>query len=706
MNMFFCLKHYLFLYLLPLLIVAFNTTAVCAQSQFLKAAYPRSQKIMGLSFDMPTQKTLAPGSDNWAITWADNGHQYTAWGDGGGFGGTNNDGRVKMGVGRVEGGKDNYRGVNVWGGYEPKHPGGFDGKSYGIISINGILYMWVAHFGSDHFLYTKQELYRSKNYGSSWSSTGVIFDQNSFSDFGFFTPTFLQFGKDYANARDGYVYIYAPEIKNDTNWNVQKPGEITLMRVPKNQLEKKSKYEFFAGFDSDGNPKWSANGNQRKSVFEDAANGVMRTSVSYNAGLKRYFLITQHVDRYKSNGAYMGIYEAPEPWGPWNTVLFGDPFQLGLQSDKGQRKTVYWNFSNKWLSKNGKDFVLVYTDADEWATVEGSFIASPDQTPSRSDSINRPYPPSHFIKDIELDWSTHQRAAQGSDNFQLTWADDGHQHGWWGDGGGFGGTNSDGRVGLGFARIEGSGNNWIGYNVWGGKKAENLAQFDGKSWGTICVAGVLYSWIVPDNPDTREKRNHYRYIELASSTDYGASWEKADWRWWIEDNVIIPTFLNFDKNNNHSRDDYIYSYFIRPQNKNITQQTFGLEIHKPGAIFLARVHKHSIFEGRDHYQWYTGMKDVKPVWGTLDAKKSVFEDSNGTGWCMSAAYIPGLDRYLLCTEHARSHSSLLGIFDAPEPWGPWTTVKYWNEENRFGENREGSDLDWNFNVFFLAFPPK
>jgi hypothetical protein len=318
-----------------------------------------------------------------------------------------------------------------------------------------------------------------------------------------------------------------------------------------------------------------------------------------------------------------------------------------------------------------------------------------------------PYPPSPVIKTIVLDWSTHRRGAPGSDNFQLTWADDSHQYGWWGDGGGFGGTNSDGRVGLGFARIEGNPDDWTGFNVWGGKNAENPARFDGKCWGTISVAGVLYSWIVPDVPDTGGLRDHYRYIELARSTDRGATWKKADWRWRIEDNLIIPTFLNFGKDNAGARDEFVYSYFIRPQTKNVTQSNFSLNFHKPGAVFLARVPSDRIFEGRDRYEWFTGMNDGKPVWGSLDQKQPVFEDPNGTGWCLSAIHNPGLGRYLLCTEHTRSHvDNQIGIFDAPEPWGPWSTVEYWTPKNRFGEIRDGSDLDWNFNVFFLAFSPK
>ncbi len=317
-----------------------------------------------------------------------------------------------------------------------------------------------------------------------------------------------------------------------------------------------------------------------------------------------------------------------------------------------------------------------------------------------------PYPSSPVIAEVVLDWSTHRRHAQGSDNFQLTWADDGHQYGAWGDGGGFGGTNSDGRVGLGFARIEGDWGIYRGFNVWGGKDPESPARFDGKSWGTICVDGVLYSWIIPDGPDTGGPRDHYAYIELARSADHGASWTKAPWRWRREDNLLIPTFLVHSKDNVAARDDYIYSYFIRPQNIDVTQSAFGLGVHKPGVLFLARVHRSRIFDGRDAYEWFTGIRDGKPTWGALREKRPVFENPDGTGWCVSASYNPGLRRYLLATEHSVSHAGVMSLFDAPEPWGPWTTVKYWTTSERFGQRRPGSNLEWADNVFFFSFAPK
>ena len=48
----------------------------------------------------------------------------------------------------------------------------------------------------------------------------------------------------------------------------------------------------------------------------------------------------------------------------------------------------------------------------------------------------------------------------------------------------------------------------------------------------------------------------------------------------------------------------------------------------------------------------------------------------------------------------------MSLFDAPQPWGPWTTVKYWTADYPFGKSRSGSTLDWADNVFFFSFAPK
>jgi hypothetical protein len=327
--------------------------------------------------------------------------------------------------------------------------------------------------------------------------------------------------------------------------------------------------------------------------------------------------------------------------------------------------------------------------------------------------FDKPYTDSPVIKDLVLDWSSHKRYAQGSDNFQLTWSDDDHLYGAWGDGGGFNGTNSLGRVGLGFARIEGDSNNYRGYNVWGGHEAKNLATFDGKSWGTISIGGTLYMWVVPDKPEGKGYRNHYEYVELARSTDKGASWTKAPWRFEEAEELTIPTFLNFGKDNvgvPEAFGDYVYSYFIAPQSPSMEQEGsggVGLIVHKPGKIFISRVRSKELMTGNSSHEFFTGLDaDGRPHWGSLEEKQPVFQDANGVSWCLSASYNPHLKRVILATQHTTTTNGLLSFFDAPTPWGPWTTVKYYSPESPFGHVRPGSDLPWENNVFFAAFPTK
>ena len=360
--------------------------------------YPWSEVISGVSFRMDSLRNIAPrnkvaasGSDNWAITWADDDHQYAVFGDGSGFR-TSNALRASLGVARIEGGKDDYSAFNVF--KTGNEAGGWAGKSLGIISVEGALYMFRNGTGSAAGAFQQTELYKSADHGASWTFTGVKWlDTDFIGSKGFFSPTFLQFGKNYEGARDGFVYIYAVEETTSAGsdaWDVQRPGEISLIRVPTSSLSSQGAYEYFAGRDGAGNPLWSPDVNRRVPVFRDAPNGVMRTSVSYNAGLKRYLLTTQQVSRFRERDYHIGIYEAPEPWGPWFTVLFQDAQQVGPGLNQGT-KTVYWNFSNKWLSADGTRFVLVYTGpgADQWGTVEGVFVRATANSSSLSAAAGR-----------------------------------------------------------------------------------------------------------------------------------------------------------------------------------------------------------------------------------------------------------------------------------------------------------------------------
>jgi len=347
--------------------------------------YPPSDVITGISFDWSSHDRRAPGSDNWPITWADNDHQYTSWGDGGGFGGTNSDGRVSLGVARVEGDAGDYVGTNVWGGLDPENPAEFEGKSYGILCADGVLYMWVSP-GSDTNNYSEARVYRSTDHGAHWTGADWAFTQGD----GLILPTFLQFGRDYEGSIDDYVYVYANHLKRSDALAVQIPGEVALMRVPRSSIMERSGYEFFTGLDGSGLPLWDPDMSARTPVFENPEGVGWNTSVIYNPGLGRYLLITEHSETVAGR---MGIFDAPEPWGPWTTVLYEDAFGSGAV----ESTAFFYNFSPKWWSRGGLDFVLVFTgtgENDSWNTVEGSFEVAPlpDPVEEPPEPVDEPPP--------------------------------------------------------------------------------------------------------------------------------------------------------------------------------------------------------------------------------------------------------------------------------------------------------------------------
>lgn len=312
-----------------------------------------------------------------------------------------------------------------------------------------------------------------------------------------------------------------------------------------------------------------------------------------------------------------------------------------------------------------------------------------------ADAPKPPYPPSRALGPLVLDWSTHRRDAPGSDNWQLTWADDDHLYGAFGDGGGFGGNNSDGRASLGVARVEGDWRDYKGVNVWGGKNALAPATFPGKSWGMICVNGVLYMWVVPGSLMHEMQRE----ARLYSSRDHGITWTPAPWAFARADDLTIPTICQFGRNYSGAHGGYVYHYFIAPRDES------GYNIQKPGAIHLARAPVGRILD-REAYEFIAGVTNSKAQW-TRDVaqKRPAFEDrDNGVEWVGSVCYAAGLKRYILMASHTASSRGNLGVYDAPAPWGPWTTVDFLSEAS--GTQFGAGNLDVPPNTFFWNLPTK
>jgi len=244
-----------------------------------------------------------------------------------------------------------------------------------VLSVNGVLYLWVSHQPNPHL--HECQLAWSKDHGATWQRADWSFryqDQLT-------VPTFVNFGRDYRGARDGYVYSYyihptwgpGRSPTGNSGFDVHQPGRLYLSRVPKESMLDRRRYEFFAGLDRAGAPRWSASVADKRPVFEDP-NGVgWNVSVSHNAGLRRYLLCTEHS---ATHAGKFGLFDAPEPWGPWTTVAYDENWGAGHI----EVSAFYWNFPAKWQSEDGTRFTLVFTGKnsnDSWNTVNGRFVRRP-----------------------------------------------------------------------------------------------------------------------------------------------------------------------------------------------------------------------------------------------------------------------------------------------------------------------------------------
>lgn len=308
------------------------------------APYPPSPVIKSVSWDFANLVRLAPGSDLWPMTWGPDNNLYTSWGDGGGFGGTNRLGRVSLGFARIEGLPPEFKVINVWGGYHARNPATFGGKSLGMLSLDGVLYAWL-NTQSDNPPSIK--LIWSSDFGMTWQHTPWELRSDEFAP-----STILNFGKNYVDARDDFVYVYGGPWGYTAN--------VYLARVPKGQITSWAAYEFFKGFQEHREhrtPDWTSDISERTPVFTDLNlanefNGARKASVVYNSGIERYLMTVPH-----GGPGKLGIFDAPEPWGPWTTVAYYDNW--GGFGTKGE--ALAYIFPTKWMSPDGKTMWTVFS---------------------------------------------------------------------------------------------------------------------------------------------------------------------------------------------------------------------------------------------------------------------------------------------------------------------------------------------------------
>jgi len=324
--------------------------------------YPHSpviEKIVWAPTDTIVRK--ATGSDNLPVTWADDDGIYITWGDGWGFE-PKVPKKLSMGFARVIGEPGNFKGINIRSAAE-QYGGGRSGrKGWGLMSVNGVLYLWTGHADRQG---GQAQLAWSVDRARTWT-----FADWKFSQFGLIG--FVNFGKDNNQARDNYVYSYS----HDGPLADTPADSFILMRVPKNRITERESWEFFERIDQTGQPVWTSDLKRRGAVFQHT-DGCLRSAMTYNVPLRRY-LWWQQIPAPKGSSdrgdtrfeGGFGVYDAPEPWGPWSTSFYTEKWDVG----PGE----HGDFPAKWMSKDGRELYFVFSGEDSFSVRKAAIVLTRD----------------------------------------------------------------------------------------------------------------------------------------------------------------------------------------------------------------------------------------------------------------------------------------------------------------------------------------
>jgi CubicO group peptidase (beta-lactamase class C family) len=303
-----------------------------------EAPYPPSTMIRSVEW-APARTIVrrARGSDNWPMTWGDDDALYAAYGDGSGFAPAGE--KLSLGLARITGGPLDFAGENLRSpSVEQRGDGSRGRKASGLLMADGTLYLLARNAGN-------AQLACSADRGRTWQWADWKFATS------FGCPTFLNSSRNDEGSRDEYAYVYS----HDSASAYEAADRMVLARVPKARLREREAYKFFERLGDDGRAVWTPDATRRGAVFANPGK-CYRSSISYDRGLKRYLWCQTLPSKDPRFAGGFGVYDAPEPWGPWTTVY------LTREWDVGPGETS--SFPPKWMSADGKTVYLVFSGDD------------------------------------------------------------------------------------------------------------------------------------------------------------------------------------------------------------------------------------------------------------------------------------------------------------------------------------------------------
>jgi hypothetical protein len=347
-------------------------------------------------------------------------------------------------------------------------------------------------------------------------------------------------------------------------------------------------------------------------------------------------------------------------WGLGESLIVVIPSLDIVVSRAGSGWQSYWNPDYRVIEPFIEPIALSVYEPNPDDPIHNIFI--PIIINNKKDKLNIPYPTSSVI--THLEWeppSSIQRQATGSDTWPITWADDDELYIAYADGWGFVPKVPD-KLSLGFARIEGSPSNFSGINI---RSDDEIKAGDGKfgkkASGMLMADEILYMWV-------RNANNDGEQCQLAWSTDYAQSWT---WSSWVFEEFGYCVFVNFGKNYAGAHDNYVYT---------ITHDNPSA-YHPADRFILMRVLRDKI-ANRSAYEFFRELSnDGIPIWTSDIGERGAIFTHPGRALRSGISYNSALGRYLWWQHIPEPNFDTrfeggFGIYDAPELWGPWTTVFY------------------------------
>jgi len=228
-----------------------------------------------------------------------------------------------------------------------------------------------------------------------------------------------------------------------------------------------------------------------------------------------------------------------------------------------------------------------------------------------------------------------------------------------------------------------------------------------KPAGLLSVEGVMYFAVEAmnygENPEFNRQRNIHGWI--ITTEDYGKTWNReATPTDFFTGRLSSCHFLQFGRDYEGARDRYVYAYFPGADDGNSYWENGDY-------LLLGRAPKDRILD-RSAWEFVVEVQEkAEPVWAA-DGDKAVpvFRYPSMTGED-HVSYNRGLGRYLLGNYafidgegRPRPYHqgpfpesclrSQLTLFEAPEPWGPWSLFYQDDDWGTYGDYQPNFPTKW------------